>query len=98
MVGTAKKGRTLRIVSRSRAGVLVKIATARTSDLYLVRAIPCDIGGEGFAFGKVDGDKPTCHHVRLEDGRASCDCPGFTFRGGCKHASALPVLRKLGHI
>ena len=36
--------------------------------------------------------------VTLAGGAAGCTCPGFTYRGGCRHADALAALAAAGRL
>ena len=37
----------------------------------------------------VQGSKDNEYNVELHDKGFDCDCPGFTFRGSCKHSQAI---------
>ena len=37
----------------------------------------------------VKGSKGNEYSVELHDKGFDCDCPGFTFRGTCKHSQAI---------
>ena len=37
----------------------------------------------------VAGSKGNNYSVELHDKGFDCDCPGFTFRGSCKHTKAI---------
>ena len=37
----------------------------------------------------VKGSKGNEYSVELHDKGFDCDCPGFTFRGSCKHSQAI---------
>jgi uncharacterized Zn finger protein len=37
----------------------------------------------------VAGSKGNEYSVELHDKGFDCDCPGFTFRGSCKHSKAI---------
>lgn len=37
----------------------------------------------------VEGSKGNVYTVIKEDGRITCTCPGFTFRGQCKHMAVV---------
>ena len=37
----------------------------------------------------VKGSKDNEYSVELHDKGFDCDCPGFTFRGSCKHSQAI---------
>ncbi len=62
---------------------------------YVVREIPCQIGGRGFAVHRLGlGD---LYHVRVgrrED--CSCECLGFLRHGQCKHVLGLRALTRYG--
>jgi SWIM zinc finger len=67
------------------------------SSFYTLREIPCQIGGRGFAVHRLG--LGVLYHVRVgapED--CSCDCPGFTYRGRCKHVLGLLALVNRGQL
>jgi len=39
---------------------------------------------------EVSGSKGDLYIVTLEDGVYNCSCPGFKFRGNCKHIKEVP--------
>jgi len=44
------------------------------------------------SFITVQGSKGSTYVVRrAESGRVSCSCPGFGYRGACKHTKLLPA-------
>src|SRR5689334_15625607 len=59
---------------------------------YWLSEIPCDIGGRAFQLEKARAAGGESYTVRVEDGRAACDCPAGTYRGRCKHADAILTL------
>lgn len=78
---------------------MVKLTTDSASDYYTVREIDCEIGGRGFAWTKSEiAVTETVYHVRVTPDNTSCDCPGGTYRGRCKHADATVKLIELGRL
>ena len=82
-------------------GNLLTIRVDDESQDYHLTRIPCD-DGEGYEVEKVDsnGHVLATHHVNLypASGHHSCDCPGGTYRGTCRHLLALVALEKAGRL
>jgi len=79
-------------------------ATVEVMDThYLVHEIPCEIGGRGFTFRKVDmGTSPwsiaeeyTCC---LAGKDSTCECKGFLRWSHCKHLESLTALASRGKL
>lgn len=64
------------------------IHTSVVVDLDVVSGTSSDVQTETKTI-KVSGSKGEVYEVTLEDGRATCTCPAFTFRKTCKHLKAL---------
>ena len=67
------------------------ILTGKHTQFYTFRAIPCEIGGRGFAIHRLG--RGNVYHVRVgqpED--TSCECMGFLRWGHCKHTAGLAAL------
>jgi hypothetical protein len=77
-------------------GVLT-ISIDRAETLYYVRKIPSDFG-DGFELHKFAIFGGEQYHVHLSDEGHTCDCPGGTYHGHCKHADALAALRDHGKL
>lgn len=96
--------RSLAVVIRPSAGqplALVRITQGKEVKHYWVEAVPSD-WGRAFKVqrpGHEDGRCTTYNVCLEENGQAdSCDCPGNTFGGKCRHVSALRVLDSLGQL
>jgi hypothetical protein len=73
------------------------VRVGEESTFYTLREIPCDIGGRGFAVHRLG--LGALYHVRVGDPQdCSCDCPGFTYKGRCKHVLGLLALVKRGQL
>jgi len=58
---------------------------------YVLREIPCEIGGRGFEVHRLG--LGILYHVRV--GRhvdCSCECKGFLYRNSCRHVLGLLAL------
>ncbi len=65
---------------------------------YWISEVGSAIGGRGFELEKVptrEGVKEV-YHVHVSADGASCDCPGGTYHGHCKHANAIRKLMERG--
>ncbi len=71
------------------------ITNARSTNYYVFREIPCEIGGRAFALHRLG--LGSLYHVRIgaspED--CSCECMGFLHHRKCKHI--LGLLALTGH-
>jgi hypothetical protein len=76
-----------------RPGLLV-IAAKRSTQYYVFKEIPCEIGARAFAIHRLGlGD---VYHVRVGAPHdCSCECLGFLRHGHCKHVQGLSAL--VGH-
>jgi len=78
----------------------VRITVGRHAHIYLLRAVPTDLGPKqlGYQLEKLDGQMQvvTVYHVLLDarDGYSSCDCLGHLRHGHCKHVAGILVLRQ----
>jgi hypothetical protein len=75
-------------------GVGIFSIAEKTTQHYVFKEIPCEIGGRGFVVHRMG--LATAYHVRV--GRAdecSCECMGFLRHGHCKHIQGLSAL--IGH-
>lgn len=76
----------------------LRLTVGRKSGVYLADRIPCEIGGEGFAFLSPEGK---LYHVRLDGENTTCDCTGheahgYSPRGRCKHVYGAQVASRRG--
>lgn len=62
-------------------------------DFYLGVELPTDYG-RGFRIAKETGEQP--YDVNLDGRRSTCECPGFAFRGTCRHLQGLYALIRQG--
>ena len=93
---TAQPSRVIRLIRpQDEFGVGVfAIATRKTTQFYVFKEIPCDIGGRGFVVHRLG--LADVYHVRIgEPIEASCECLGFLRHGKCKHVQGLTAL--VGH-
>jgi hypothetical protein len=66
---------------------------------YIITQIPTEIGGVAFNLGKADvGGCSEDYQVLIHGRETSCTCPGHTFHGHCKHASAIEALLSAGKL
>lgn len=95
--------RTLAVVEADPfGGGLVRLTIRGEQSLYRTREIPCDpeFGPFGFQYQKLAPDHSTIGtpyslSVSSRDPAEAvitCDCPGHTFHGFCRHADSLRVL------
>jgi hypothetical protein len=63
--------------------------------LYLVAAVPCDVGGRGFSASRIGSG--FVYHVRV-GAETECECLGFLRWGRCKHTTALESLMRRGEL
>ena len=70
------------------------ISDRGTTQFYVFKEIPSEIGGRGFAVHRLG--LANLYHVRIGDARnSSCECLGFLRHGKCKHIQGLSAL--IGH-
>jgi hypothetical protein len=73
---------------------LMAIAAGRSTNYYVFREVPCEIGGRAFALHRLG--LGNLYHVRIgEPAACSCECLGFLRQGKCKHI--LGLLALTGH-
>jgi hypothetical protein len=95
----ASPARSIRIVrplDGRGVGVFSVSARGETAH-YVLREIPCEIGGRGFEVHKLG--LGTLYHVRV--GRpvdCSCECRGFLAHGHCRHILGLLALIREGKL
>ncbi len=73
----------------------------KESNVYLVRPIPGDLGGEAYEVEKLDEALNTVeqYHVRLgAPAQTACECLGFLRWSHCKHADGLKALAAKGQL
>lgn len=71
------------------------ISEGKKSQFYVLREIPCEIGGRGFAVHRLG--LGNLYHVRVgKPDDTSCECLGFLRWGRCKHVAGLKALIRLG--
>jgi hypothetical protein len=70
--------------------------------LYHVAEIPTQIGGRAFRLTPFSTDQlatgESDYVVLLADPDTTCSCPGHSWTGGCKHATALLAFVSLGRL
>jgi hypothetical protein len=74
---------------------LVWITVGKKVDPYWLSCLPAAAGERAFCLEKPDGQ---IHHVALLADGQTCDCPGFTYRGRCKHVAGLAALVHAGKL
>jgi hypothetical protein len=73
---------------------LMSITSARQTNYYVFKEIPCDIGGRAFALHRLG--LGNLYHVRVgTPEECSCECLGFLHHRKCKHV--LGLLALTGH-
>src|SRR5262245_25657809 len=73
------------------------IAAGNKTQFYTFKAIPCEIGGRGFAVHRLG--QGNLYHVRVNEPEdSSCECMGFLRWGRCKHVAGLTALIRSGHL
>lgn len=66
---------------------------------YTVGEIDAFPGAKAFELVKLDLNDGDIYHVRVvRSDLATCDCPGGTFKGKCKHSAAVVKLIALGKL
>lgn len=85
--------RLLRAPTEHEAGLLA-ITTQGKTAFYVVKEIPCAIGGRGFVVHRLGMGE--VYHVRVgAPAECSCECLGYFRHGKCKHVQGLLAL--VGH-
>jgi hypothetical protein len=73
-----------------------------SAKFYYVEEIPTQIGGRAFRLTPFSTDKLATgeseYVVLLAGPDTSCTCPGHSFTGSCKHASALLAFASEGRL
>lgn len=93
---TRKSSLTIEVCRADGCAPVVKLTVAtprKTKDdyvtddcFYAFRRIPCEIGGIGVQFDRLDFDRPERYHVRcVSPGVAECDCMAGSKGVFCKH-------------
>lgn len=79
-------------------GVGVFCVTAgKESARYVMRELPCPIGGRGFEVHRLG--LGNLYHVRVgTPTECSCECKGFLYRGQCRHVLGLLALIREGKL
>jgi hypothetical protein len=78
--------------------MLLEMTVGPVEFTYWLTPVPCDFGAT-FEVRKMLTDGGTVYHVHIDDeGHHSCDCPGGSYHGKCKHLSALLALVKSGKL
>src|SRR5436190_20128521 len=68
-----------------------QISAGKTTAIYTLHEIPCQIGGRGFAVHRLG--LGNLYHVRVgEPPECSCECKGFLYWGSCRHILGLLAL------
>ena len=62
---------------------------------YAIKQIPADFG---IAWEVYKAREQKTYHVHAEGADFTCDCPGGTYRGKCKHQDAVRKLISLGKL
>ena len=90
--------RTIRLLRPPVDGVGVfRVTAGRTTALYAVREIPCEIGGRGFAVHRLGLGE--LYHVRVDTlEESTCECLGFLRHGYCRHVLGLFALVQAGKV
>lgn len=78
---------------------ILAIRKGKAEDLYTVRELPVGAGFDGRGFALLKDRTGEHHNTFLADtGQDSCDCPGGTYTGRCKHLDALRHLIDSGRL
>jgi hypothetical protein len=70
------------------------LRVGKKADAYDLHEIAADYG-KGLELTKSDG---AVYHVNLDGLASSCDCPGHTRHGHCKHVDSLAALAAAGKL
>jgi hypothetical protein len=76
-------------------GFLLFVGTTPKVKSYEVTPLASDFGRAFTVRSRVEGRE---YSVLIDGHRSTCDCPGHTFTGGCKHLSALLSLIREGRL
>jgi hypothetical protein len=76
-------------------GFLLTVGTAPKVKSYEVRPLASDFGRAFTVRSRVEGRE---YSVLIDGHNSTCDCPGHTFTGGCKHLSGLLTLIAEGRL
>jgi hypothetical protein len=76
---------------------VVRIAIGKEAPDYLLTEFAADFG-RGFLVEKVSFDAPAAYHVNLDGDARTCDCPGHSSHGHCKHSDGLAALIASGRL
>jgi hypothetical protein len=72
-----------------------RITAHRQTSFYVLREIPCDIGGRGFEVHRLGLGE--LYHVRVgRPHECSCECLGFLRHNHCRHILGLLALIRNG--
>src|SRR4051812_37840800 len=85
------------LTTDGKAVLVIRQARPRSADLvdaYTLEPIPSDFG-RGLLLHKHDGQS---YAVNLSGPDSTCDCPGFTSHGHCKHCESLLALQQAGRL
>ncbi len=74
----------------------VELSVGKQSGAYLVTEIRTDLGGRAFAVEKISTGE--VYHARVAPDVRTCDCPGGTYKGRCKHSDGLAALIEAGRL
>lgn len=89
-MAVAEKTRSVRLLVNAGGLLAIMINDGKKREAYQVDDVPSQIGGRGFQLTKAtDG---AVYHCRVAGQFSTCDCPGGTYRGACKHLGALQAL------
>lgn len=97
-VATAREPKT-RSATISLAGVLTLTEAGRPETSFWLTPVRSD-WGRAYRLDKFRAEGGETYRVCLspEDGRHSCTCPGHSYRGKCRHVSALLAIVAAGRM
>jgi hypothetical protein len=74
-----------------------EVTVGRETIFYVLRELPCLIGGRGFAVHRLG--LANLYHVRIgTPTECSCECKGFLRWGHCRHILGLQALIREGKL
>jgi hypothetical protein len=76
---------------------VVRITVGKDAADYFVSRIFSDFG-KGYRLEKINDPADTIYHVNLSVEGSRCDCPGYSWRGHCKHADGMRALLDAGQL